>query len=515
MTNEEWIMHFENAPEPVRQYLLDEKAVQNEDAAQRKTGFENDAWPRVMGAVWDAVFSNISERDFRDRIKKLSVNRRAEDVEKAVLFHVVLPLADLVTWDVDGRLQELGVPLADVQSSFRICLRPVSYGAAVRRIVMQAKISLLSEELVRRARDLFVSFHKGIRTLEQLKEMLQRAQSESGVGLTREQADAFAAAMGDFLATTQVMSEQQYAEWWNAYQQKEQEKAVAPAVGGQLEGDELSLNASKSLRDANSELEKATDDAVGLAAVKELDDYLTRRLRNIISTRFRDVRNPAQAKEMLQRPRGVGGLGLEAVEGERVGAVIEQIYAERHGRFIEEEKKKIEMVKQEQQVKNEERKKQESEEHRKWFEEKTQQMDAAAVFQKSAAVVAAGEALREPRAMDAIVPHTRLMGLAEELGSMTWETFRRMSKDPQQAVERTLGVLETLKRESFERWTEGVQAWRASPIQRSYLQLVAESFAAGKPVAEMVEERKATDPAMPSGSEIAALIALNARITFY
>ncbi len=522
MIREEWVAHFESSPESVRYYLLDERAIQNEDAAQKKLGFENDAWPRVMEVVWDTVFGKLSQRDFRDRVKKIAGDRKPDEVEKAVLLHIILPLADLVAWDVDTRLQELGVPLGDIQGSFRITLRPVSYGAAVRRIATLAKISLLSEELVRRARDLFVSYVKGIRTVEQMKEVMQRSRSENGIGLTRDQADAFAVAMHDFMATTQVISEQQYADWWREYQEKEEEeKTVVAGMSGE-QGIPSSAIGGKSTRDASSELEKGIDEAIALIAWTTPDEYLQRRLRNIVSTRFREVRNAVQAKDMLLRDQKLGGLGMETPEAERLSGIIEQVYVEHHARFSEEERSMIELAAQEQKIKREQKKKEESEEHALWYQQKQQQLNPAAALKeqmtRAFAPKDSGVETTEPgsreKSLDGIVAPKRLTGLTEEVGTMTWEIFRRMSKDPEQASARVQQQLETLKQESFERWTEGVAAWRASPIQQSYLKLVAQSFAAGKPVAAMVEERRATDPSLPSGAEIAALIDLNAKITY-
>jgi hypothetical protein len=95
---------------------------------------------------------------------------------------------------------------------------------------------------------------------------------------------------------------------------------------------------------------------------------------------------------------------------------------------------------------------------------------------------------------------------------MDIESYRRQSRDPQQAAEKILQKLETLKRESYERWTEGVQAWRQSTLQQQYLRLVTESFASGRPVSELVEEKRKTDPRLPTAEELGSIIALNSKI---
>src|SRR5574337_913163 len=232
MDRDTWLKYYEQSPAVVQDYLLDRKSSDAEAVAQSALAYDNDAWDRVMDVVWERVFEKLSRPEFRERITKLAGDRKPDDVERTVLFHVVLPLADLVAWDVEDRLQELGMPLGEVQSAWRISLRPVSYGAAVRRIAAQAKISILGEELFRRLRELLVSYLKGVRTIEQVKEMLIRGQSEGGVGLSRDQADAYTKTLVEFLSSTQVMSEQEYAEWFTRFQNEtENERQTLPAGG--------------------------------------------------------------------------------------------------------------------------------------------------------------------------------------------------------------------------------------------------------------------------------------------
>ena len=116
--------------------------------------------------------------------------------------------------------------------------------------------------------------------------------------------------------------------------------------------------------------------------------------------------------------------------------------------------------------------------------------------------------------MDSVSAPVRLKGLAEELADMTWEEFRRLAKTPDQGAEKIRQKLETLKGESFESWTQGIQAWRRSPLQQEYLKLVTESFTSGKPVIEVVQARHAADAHIPTADEISALIQLNSTIQF-
>lgn len=523
MTHDEWLEGFNAAPDAVQEYLLGPASGTAEDAAQTRLAYDNDAWDRLMDAVWELLFKKSSRGEFESKLKIVVGDRKPEEVERVVLRWVVLPLADLVTWDVEARLLELGVPIGEIQGAVRVSLRPVSYGAAVRRIASTAKISLLNEEIVRKIRDVMVSVVKGVRSKEQALEILQRQQSEGGLGFAPQQAQAFIAEMETFLATTQVMSEQEYAEWYRNFQQQSNaEEAEAASAKQKSSGDELSgAGMPKPVVSTDPVLEAAIDAGMSQIGDLKLDEYTAKRLRNVVSTRLRDVRNAMQTRAMLERETHVGGVGLAPDVAARVAAIIESTYQTQHSAIDEEQRKRIESMQDEQRKKIDERKQRESEEHAAWYKQKVagakgdmavEQLRAA--MQGQVLVDSGQVSVQAKPSMIDIVPPMRLSGLGDELKSMDIETFRRQAKTPEQAAEKIYQKLETLKRENFERWTDGVAAWRASPLQQQYLRLVTESFSTAKPVAQLVEEKRKVDPNLPSAEELGAIIALNARIQF-
>lgn len=514
MDRETWLRYFDATPQAVQDYLLDPASSDREKKAQSGLGFENDAWDRVMDVAWDVLFANVSRQDAQERFKRLAGDRKPEDVERSVLLNVVLPLADLVAWDVESRLQELGVSHAEIQSAARVMLRPISYGPAVRRIASKAKISILSEEAARRLRDAFVSYIKGVRTVEQFKENLQRSQDEGGLGFTLQQADAFVQAMQEILDSTRILSEQEYAAWFSNFQQQA-ESASVPAPSAAKTDEEGTVRSKPVGNGSQAELEEATNVTLQKLGPTALDAYLTNRLRSLISTRLRDVRSAVQLRQMLERDAKVGGMGLPAEQAEAFAKAIEGSYAESRAAIAEEEKKRIEATQSRQKLHIEERRKRESEEHAEWYQSKVkatlnQEQEAKQVFQAMQAQVAA-RSVAAPT-LDAVRAPTHLVGLNEELAGMTMAEFRRLAKTPQDAAAKLLQKLQTLQEESFERWTEGVEAWRRSPLQQQYLKLITESFSSGKPVAQLVEEKRAIDPSLPSPEELSAIIQLNSQI---
>lgn len=532
MDREVWQQHFRASPSLVQDYLFDDISGENEDRAKAYLAYEDDAWDRVVDLAWEVIFEEVPKQEFQVKLRAVAGDRKVEDVERELLLNIVLPLADMVAWDVEGRLQELGVPLGQIQSAFRVSLRPVSYGAAARRIATLARLSVLNEEVARRLRDALVSYIKGVRTIEQVKETLQRSQNENGLGFTREQADEYVKKMQEFLFSAQVLSEQEYADWLTNMQReaniKKMEQASPAASKPATEED--SEIAQHALQTPSDKMSSVLDEAVEAAFQKihlgGLDEYLSKRLRNIISTRLRDVRNAQQVREMLIRETKVGGLERHPEEADQIVSMIEEVYRDFRAKIEGEERQKMDQVKQDQLVKIEERKKRESAEHAQWYQQKVQsgqtlegwqalkalRDQATAQAQQSDPSASTSDASNLRPMVDAVRAPTRLMGLADELGQMTLAEFRRLAKTPEQAVEKLEQKFATLQQESFEHWTEGVQAWRNSPLQQMYLRLVAESFASGKPVVQLVEEKRQQDPNLPTQEELGAILELNNKV---
>lgn len=537
MDRDTWLQYFHNAPESVQDYLLDSASGEREDEARTELGLEHDAWDRVSDVAWELIFLKLPKAEFQASVKRVAGTRDPNLVERALLQYMVLPLADLVPWDVDQRLIELGVPLGMIQQTPRISLRPVSYRVAVRRVASMAKLSILSEDLVQRLRDVMVSYLRGVRTMEQFTAVLQRPSSGEGIGFTKSQAEAFTQALKEFKSTTQILPEEEFARWMQEEQQRAIEDRVQAEAVAQAqerartraqdeEADIQSTRAMSNIVRAQDSVERVVDACVTKFGALNLDEYLDRRLRNIVSARLRDVRNDIQTKAMLTREQKVGGLGFDEAKANEMAVIIEQTYNENHSTLKEQEQKKIAEATEAQRVRAEALRKQEAEQHAKWYEEKIkaqQASDPSALLKQaiaqSNAPVSVPVAPLTPR-MDSVVPPPSdsrtgmLVGLADELARMTMQNFRRLAPDAKGSAKSILQKLEAMKADSFERWTEGVDAWRSSPVQQQYLRLITESFSAGKPVGELAEAQHAQDPNAPTPEEVSALIEVNTHIQF-
>ncbi len=542
MTRDTWLKHFEAAPEPVQNYLLDEASGEAESAAQTQLGFEHDAWERVMDAVWLAVFERLSLEGFQAKLAPLAGTRDAKAIEMTISERVLYPLADLLAWDLDARLSELGIKPESLQGRLRISLKPMSYGAAVRRIATEAKISLLGEESVRRLREIFISFIKRIRTIEQVREILRRPMVDGGLGWSVDQVEAFLVMTGRVTQQVPILSEEEYSRWM----QQSQREAEVRRIDGERDTRNAAvaaIAAASGITAADqrgkapafaSLIDQAVEEAHMLAQVQGLDEYLEKRLRNVISTRLRGVRNQVQVQEVLLRDAKVGGLGQTPEETQRIASVIEQVYNERHQAIEDEERKKVDVFVGEQKKRIEERQKTEADERDRWYQEKVQavaQGDSGSVSALKALMrgvrvvgpvtdmhtglsVSLEGASPSVRSVDGVQGSVRLMSLIEELHTMDVDRFRRLAKTPEEARQKVLQKFQTLRQESEDRWIEGVKRWRESPIQEQYLKLVSGAFAAQQTVIEVATEAAQSNSKGLRPEEVGVLIELNQQLTF-
>jgi hypothetical protein len=326
--------------------------------------------------------------------------------------------------------------------------------------------------------------------------------------------------MNEFLARTRVMSETEFAEWLQNEQHDQEQAQASIAATAAKTGDKTTegLIGEQKARTVDPVLEGTIDETMkNINLAKPLPEHLNTRLRNLISSRLRDVRNREQVLGMLQREEKVGGMGFDPAESERIETVIDGVYTNKRQSVEDEAKQKIIEVQEEQKKKMEERRERESAEHAEWYRQKVLSSKGDEALRQIIAEGARKAPTDQPvtrPSVDGITGTNKLTDLAEEMRQMDIEAYRRLSRDPHQAADRVVEKLETLKRESFDRWTEGVEAWRSSALQKQYLKLVTESFASGKPVAELIEEKRKEDPSLPTAEELASIIALNGRIQF-
>jgi hypothetical protein len=83
----------------------------------------------------------------------------------------------------------------------------------------------------------------------------------------------------------------------------------------------------------------------------------------------------------------------------------------------------------------------------------------------------------------------KMYGPLDELAAMSLTDFRRLSKDPWQAIQKISGKLDILEGESMVRKNEGVKALKSSPLYNIYADIMNRALVEGKSFEQVIAER--------------------------
>lgn len=108
----------------------------------------------------------------------------------------------------------------------------------------------------------------------------------------------------------------------------------------------------------------------------------------------------------------------------------------------------------------------------------------------------------------------KLIGPAEELGTMTPSDFRRLAANPTEAAGKVEDVLTNLEATSYEERIRGIQAWRQSPVNTLYMEMAGEALQEGIALAEVASRRRNKGLESLSPAEMKSVASINAKIQF-
>lgn len=103
----------------------------------------------------------------------------------------------------------------------------------------------------------------------------------------------------------------------------------------------------------------------------------------------------------------------------------------------------------------------------------------------------------------------------DELRIMDLTTFRRMGQqDPFRSASKVKDKIKLLEEENYNKKTEGIKAWRSSPVNQLYLEIGEKSISENKPVDVIMAERKFSGQAFLTNLEFEAIMDLNKELRF-
>ncbi len=305
---------------------------------------------------------------------------------------------------------------------------------------------------------------------------------------------------------------------------------------------------------APSPLDPVVDETVAALQLAFADPALSRRLRSVVLSRFKDVRDSIEIREVLRRAPAAGGLGLDGTGLDRAVAVIDRA----HQKFFEAMRQQ----------------------HDQTYAALSANVGPAAppkspptvplaltplpakipprvapvpkVSPAAPAIAATAPAAPPvlpkvlpprlggvvPPPVPAVVPLARgagapvaaqgepqraatppvkyrpqLVGPLEELKEMTIVDFRRLDADPRQATARIAEKIALLEQQSFAHKAAAITAWRQGEVFTRYTELAGIAMADKRPIAQVIASRPAHDQT-PTVAEFEAIADFNRTLRF-
>jgi len=498
----------------------------------------------------------------------------------------LLPL-DTYLGDVDGYIRSLGGD-PNAYPPLRIQVEERTSEEAIKDVVGPT-IPAVSHRLKGRMHDVVRSYLTGVRTEEQLYEILSRSEKIGGVGLSPDDAKRIAEDAKEEKHTVVIKEEKE---------EKEQEGSASAAIPDSATAESRDPGKKKKetfatiLPEDEEEIEEARrklpQDAVAKSevtdqkikrSVEELylasgivppTEEMQNRLRKIIEKRLRDVRDQLETLEILAQPKELGGMSLSQNDARRLILLIENKLKDVHSMHEKAqaaekrkwvEKEAVAAVKRVENEKDEEKMKREEAFHSVVSRSKKARavlgglpskpspkpapvpgqpplklpvIPAAKVPVPAPPVSPAPKSAPLPKppatiVRPAVTPSMlkqamrpkvqdvkftpKLTGPFEEIQKTTLEDFRRLSKDPNEAVLKIKDKIDLQAEESFDKKMKAVAAWNTSEVYKIYLEMMKEALE-GKPMERVITEREAAKKPALRQEEINALIQLGTKLRY-
>ncbi|MFA5135038.1 MAG: hypothetical protein WC505_04625 [Patescibacteria group bacterium] len=106
----------------------------------------------------------------------------------------------------------------------------------------------------------------------------------------------------------------------------------------------------------------------------------------------------------------------------------------------------------------------------------------------------------------------KVIGPVEELGEIDLKEFRRLGTNPEEAAAKIAEKIDLLEEESWQQRSEGISAWKQSPLFLRYVSLGQESLTGGITLDEVIQKHVAGGGLNLQKEEFIAINELNSRL---
>lgn len=285
------------------------------------------------------------------------------------------------------------------------------------------------------------------------------------------------------------------------------------------------------------DLESAVKNVMGRIDITFDEPENEKRFKNSVETRMRDIRDAYETRSRLEATPENGGVGLSGGVLSETMQVIEDVFVEYHesleGR-AKEQAKAATKNRSKQRKEKEDKEKQALEKRKEARYKKiadqvenkrktadsvsddTQEdedlVDLEQIKEAAKNEAENGEKKERPKMQD-VRFEQKLSGPVEQLKSMRLVDFRRLSSDPQKAIDKIEDDIDLLESDGYENRVAGIEAWRKSPVNQKYAELSRRSLNEGKGLEAIVKQQPEEEKTL-TWKEVQAVMELNERLRF-
>ncbi len=182
-----------------------------------------------------------------------------------------------------------------------------------------------------------------------------------------------------------------------------------------------------------------------------IPEVLYSRLHALIQSRIKDIRSDEQVRTYAMREETHGGLGLNASEAQAVVDTIHSVLAVKQAKEIPGPRKTVM--------------------HTPLPSPRRKNVGHDALSARVPYAMQSGQAKSTVSLQDIHPPKkaSQAMGPVDEIRSMDLINFRRLSQDPNSAIEVLREKIDTIRKESYLEYIRTQDAWHQSPLYGMYL----------------------------------------------
>lgn len=108
----------------------------------------------------------------------------------------------------------------------------------------------------------------------------------------------------------------------------------------------------------------------------------------------------------------------------------------------------------------------------------------------------------------------KMMGPLDELRYLDLVNFRRLGNTPEEITKKIIRKIKLLEKDGYDRMIQGVQAWRQSPVNRTYIRLVQDAVNQGLSIDDVLEAKTAEQKETLTKAELIAIVSMNSELMY-